>query len=114
MLPLFIDPSYVTPVIDSEPLICARCLKKSARWLTGKHPEVRSECSYCLLYKTDWGRKNSSVIRSFVALVQGEMGKTITDSDGNVVEEEADRIVASIRQTSAAKQVLSRLRRAGR
>lgn len=88
-----------------------RCMKPTARWKIGKEGESHMECSYCILYCTDWGKQNSMGIAKLVGAVQAEMGRVISDENGFVLEEEADRILTAIRLTSSSKMVLNRLRK---
>jgi len=108
---LFIDPRHLTPLEGKEPEICMRCLQKRARWRVGQDgPYIQTECSFCILRKTEWGRQNKFSIMKLVAAVEQELGRKISDEDGLVLEEEADRILVAIRQTSAAKIVFEKLR----
>jgi hypothetical protein len=104
-----IDPKHVTPSSEKDPSICIQCLKLTARWRVGKIPEVTAWCSHCMLYKTEWGEKNAQGIAKLVGAVQVEMGRIISDENGIVLEEEADRIMTSIRLISGSRMVLNRL-----
>lgn len=110
MKPVFVEPGYLTPLKDGEVKPCMRCTKETARWVIGKNGNTSTECSYCILTKSQWGSENRPGILRLIAAVEGQIGKKISDLTGFVLEEEADRILAAIRHISTAKLTFRRLR----
>lgn len=94
----------------SPPMVCWQCLRQSARWHVGRSPNDQPMCGFCFLYKTEWGKQNSEKVLKLIHAVELNMGRTISNN-GKVLEEEADRIVMSIRFASGLPGAMRKLAR---
>ncbi len=84
----------INPKADVEH--CIKCLDLSARWALSINNELQYWCAHCFLSVTDWSIDNKSDIYNLVSKVESKLGRKITNDDGLLVKDEADRILMSI------------------
>lgn len=92
--PVLINTDSIRPS-NSNNLACEHCLENTARWQVGLHPSSYNSCSFCLIYRTSWGRENEAHIHELAIEVGVSIGMSIFDGH-RISPEHSDRIMSSI------------------
>jgi hypothetical protein len=104
---LLLDPRYLQPLPKALwGVACSCCHRTVARWGL-LDPALRSAsaedsllalCSWCFLYKSEWGKRRQEDIKRLIKDTEDAMGAVFEKSEDSclVKTDDADRILGSI------------------